>query len=113
MVYVLNRPFVTGLLLVIGLMCLYVEFSAPSGIAATIAGLCFVLFFWSRVLGGTAGWLEVVLFLFGAVLVLVEIFLVPRLRLHRRHGRGVHRRQRGDGQSAVRDSAHHLRRDRS
>jgi membrane-bound serine protease (ClpP class) len=76
-VYVLNHAWVTGLLLVIGLICLYVEFSAPSGIAGTIAGLCFVLFFWSRVLGGTAGWLEVVLFLFGAALVLVEIFLLP------------------------------------
>jgi membrane-bound serine protease (ClpP class) len=77
LVYVLNHWFVTGLLLVIGLICLYVEFSAPSGIAAMIAGLCFVLFFWSRVLGGTAGWLEVVLFVFGAALVLIEIFLLP------------------------------------
>jgi membrane-bound serine protease (ClpP class) len=77
LVTVLNNPWITGLLLVIGLVCLYVEFSAPSGVAATIAGVCFLLFFWSRVLGGTSGWLEVVLFLFGVTLVLVEIFLVP------------------------------------
>jgi membrane-bound serine protease (ClpP class) len=77
LVYVLNHSWVTGLLLVVGLICLYVEFSMPSGIAATISALCFVLFFWSRVLGGTAGWLEVVLFLFGLALVLVEIFLLP------------------------------------
>jgi membrane-bound serine protease (ClpP class) len=76
-VYILNHGLVTGLLLVIGLICLYVEFSAPHGVAAMIAALCFVLFFWSRVLGGTAGWLEVTLFLFGVSLVLVEIFLFP------------------------------------
>jgi membrane-bound serine protease (ClpP class) len=77
LVTILNNGWVTGLLLIAGLICLYVEFSAPSGIAGTVAGLCFVLFFWSRVLGGTAGWLEVVLFLFGTALVLVEIFLIP------------------------------------
>lgn len=77
MVHILNHWFITGLLLVIGLVCIYVEFSAPHGIAATIAGLCFILFFWSRVLGGTAGWLEVVLFLFGVALVLVEVFVLP------------------------------------
>ena len=77
-VYVLNSSWVTFLLLIVGLVCLYIEFSAPgTGVGGTIAGICFVLFFWSRVLGGTAGWLEVLLFLSGAALVLVEIFLVP------------------------------------
>lgn len=77
LVSILNNGWITGLLLVIGIICLYVEFSAPSGIAATISALCFILFFWSRVLGGTAGWLEVVLFVFGVGLVLVEVFLLP------------------------------------
>ena len=77
-VYVLNLPLVTGLLFVVGLIALYVEFSAPGiSIGGLIAGLCFALFFWSRFLGGTAGWLEVVLFAAGVVFLMVELFVLP------------------------------------
>ena len=59
-VYYLNTPFVTGMLVVIGLIALYIEFSAPGvGIGGLTAGLCATLFFWSRFLGGTSTWLEV------------------------------------------------------
>jgi membrane-bound serine protease (ClpP class) len=77
-VMVLNHPLITGLLFVVGLIALYVEFSAP-GISAggLIAGLCFALFFWSRFLGGTAGWLEVVLFVMGLVFLGMELFVLP------------------------------------
>ena len=39
--------------------------------------LCFVVYFWSQFLHGTAGWLEVLLFVVGVVSVLVEIFVIP------------------------------------
>jgi membrane-bound serine protease (ClpP class) len=66
------------LLFVVGLIALYVEFSAPGiSIGGLIAGLCFALFFWSRFLGGTAGWLEVVLFVMGLLFLGVEIFVLP------------------------------------
>jgi membrane-bound serine protease (ClpP class) len=35
------------------------------------------VFFWSRFLGGTAGWLEVVLFLLGLICIALEIFVIP------------------------------------
>ncbi|MEX0818049.1 MAG: NfeD family protein, partial [Pirellulaceae bacterium] len=77
-VTILNVPFVTGLLLLIGLVALYVEFSAPGlGVGGLIAALCFTLFFWSKFLGGTAAWLEVVLFLLGVAFLLIEIFVTP------------------------------------
>jgi len=77
-VYILNLPVVTGLLFIIGLVALYVEFSAPGiSIGGLLALLCFALFFWSRVLGGTAGWLEVMLFVTGVVFLLVEVFVIP------------------------------------
>lgn len=41
------------------------------------AGLCFTLFFWSRFLGGTAGWLEVILVLAGAAFLALELFVLP------------------------------------
>jgi len=77
-VFILNLPLVTGLLFIIGLVALYVEFSAPGiGLGGLVAGLCFAIFFWSRFLGGTAGWLEVVLFVAGVAFLGVELFLLP------------------------------------
>jgi membrane-bound serine protease (ClpP class) len=47
------------------------------GIGGLIGLVCFALFFWSRFLGGTADWFEVILFLAGVLLLLVEIFVIP------------------------------------
>jgi len=77
LVFWLNNGVVTVLLFVIGLVCIYLELNMTSGIFGIIAALCFSLFFWSRFLGGTAGWLEVVLFLLGLALIAIEIFLIP------------------------------------
>ena len=60
LIQALASPGVAVLLLVIGGAALYVELHAPGiGIGAFVAAICFLLFFWSRYLGGTAGWLEV------------------------------------------------------
>jgi membrane-bound serine protease (ClpP class) len=77
-VYILNSPWVTGLLFVVGLVALYVELSAPGiGVGGLTAGLCFAIFFWSRFLGGTADLLDVILFVAGVAFLLVEIFVLP------------------------------------
>jgi membrane-bound serine protease (ClpP class) len=77
-VYVLNLWYVTGLLFVIGLVGILYEFCAPGTCIGGLVGLlCFSLFFWSRFLGGTSGWLEVVLFLLGLVFLGVELFILP------------------------------------
>ena len=66
------------LLLVIGFVGLYLEIHSPGvGVGAFVAVVCFVLFFWSRYLGGTAGWLEVLLFVVGVSCILLEIFVIP------------------------------------
>lgn len=77
-VFVLNHWLVTGLILLVGLVALMYEFSAPGvGIGGLTAGLCFALFFWARFLGGTSGWLEVLLFGAGIVFLAVELFVLP------------------------------------
>ena len=77
-VYILNLPLVTGLLFVIGLVAIYVEFMSPGiGVGGVVAVLCFAIFFWSRFLGGTADWLEVVLFASGILFLGLEIFVIP------------------------------------
>jgi membrane-bound serine protease (ClpP class) len=74
----LTHPIITVLILVIGLIALYIELSAPGlGAGGLIALLCAALFFWSRVFGGTAGWLEILLFLAGIVFLLMEMFVLP------------------------------------
>lgn len=75
---ILNAPLVTGLLFVVGLVALYVEFCAPGiGLGGLTAALCFGVFFWSHFLGGTAGWLEVVLFVSAFAFLAVELFVLP------------------------------------
>ncbi len=77
-VHLLNHPLITGLMIAIGLIALYVELTTPGlGAGGLIAGLCMLLFFWSRYLGGTAGWLEVILFTAGLIFLLMEIFVIP------------------------------------
>ena len=79
-VIVLNYEWVTILLLIIGVIAACIELMAPGvGVGALVAGLCFGLFFWSRFFGGTAGWLEVLLFLAGVSFLAMEIFVIPGL----------------------------------
>lgn len=71
-------PGVAALLLLIGLAGLYVELHSPGvGIGGFVAAVCFLLFFWSHYLGGTAGWLEITLFLAGVACLLLEVFVIP------------------------------------
>ena len=75
-VVILNWWPITVLLFVFGLLCLYLELSAPGiGLPGITAMLCFMLFFWSRFLGGTADWFEVLLFLAGIICVGLEVFV--------------------------------------
>lgn len=69
---------VAVLLLVIGGAALYIELHSPGiGVGGFVAAVCFLLFFWSRYLGGTAGWLEVSLFMAGVSCLLLEVFVIP------------------------------------
>lgn len=77
LVAVLKSPGATFLLFMVGLICLYLEVYTVSGFFGIGAALCFSIFFWSRFLGGTAGWLEVTLFVFGLALIAMEIFVIP------------------------------------
>jgi membrane-bound serine protease (ClpP class) len=71
-------PGVAVLLLMIGAAAVYAELHAPGvGVGGFIAAVCFLLFFWSRFLGGTAGWLEAVLFLAGVACLALEVFVIP------------------------------------
>lgn len=78
LVQALASPAVAWLLLFIGGAALYAEIQSPGiGIGAFVAAVSFLLYFWSMHLGGTADWLEVLLFVAGVCCVLVELFVLP------------------------------------
>ncbi len=74
----LASPGFSVLLLMVGLTGIYLELRAPGlGVGAFVGTLGLLLFFWSQYLNGTAGWLEVILFVCGLAFILMEIFVVP------------------------------------
>jgi membrane-bound serine protease (ClpP class) len=78
LVTTLNDPWMSGLLLFIGLFMLILELKLPGvGLPAIISALAFLLFFWSHYLGGSANGLEIMLFLVGVVCLLLELFVFP------------------------------------
>ncbi|MBC7964976.1 MAG: hypothetical protein H7Z17_03540 [Fuerstia sp.] len=77
LVTVLNSGLAGFLLIVIGLICIYLEMHMPSGLFVIGAVTSFSLFFWSRFLGGSAGGLELILFILGMSMLGIEIFVIP------------------------------------
>lgn len=77
LVFVLNTGFGGFTLIFLGILCIYLEAHVPGGFFGIVAAGLFVLFFWSRYLGGTAGTLELVMFVMGVALLLLELFVVP------------------------------------
>ncbi len=74
----LNWWLITGLLLIVGLTGLYMEAMAPGhGVGGLVGVTCFLVLFWSHFLGGTAGWLEVLLFVVGVACIGVELLVLP------------------------------------
>ncbi len=78
LVTVLTDPFVSWLLLFIGLFMLVLELKLPGiGLPAIASCLAFLLFFWSHYLSGTADQLEIILFLVGMIFLALELFVFP------------------------------------
>jgi membrane-bound ClpP family serine protease len=78
LVEALASPGLAFVLLVIGFVGIYIELHTPGvGVGAFVAALAFMLFFWSNFLHGTAGWLEVLLFLGGTIFLLIELLVLP------------------------------------
>lgn len=66
------------LLLFIGFAALSAEFSSPGlGVPGFIALVCFSLYFWIKLLAGTAEWLELVALLLGIACIAIEFFVLP------------------------------------
>jgi membrane-bound ClpP family serine protease len=74
----LADPRIASLLLFVGGFALLFELSTPGAtVPGFVALLCFLLFFWSKFLHGTADWLEILLFVGGLVCLAIEMFALP------------------------------------
>ncbi len=68
----------SSLLLMAGLLGLYIEFKTPGfGLPGILGIAALVLFFWGHHIAGLAGMEEVLIFLVGLALIIVEVFLLP------------------------------------
>lgn len=78
LVTLLTDPYVSWLLLFVGLFMMVLELKLPGiGLPAIVSSLAFMLFFWSHYLSGTADQLEIILFLMGLLSLAVELFVLP------------------------------------
>lgn len=72
------NPVVSSILMLVAMAAFYVEFKTPGvGAAAAVGGLCLALFFWGKWLADLASYFEVVIFLLGVTLIILEIFIIP------------------------------------
>jgi membrane-bound serine protease (ClpP class) len=78
LVEALASPVMTTVLIALGIIGIYIELHAPGvGVGGFVSAVSFLLLFWSKMLHGTAGWLEVLLFLGGICFLLFELLVLP------------------------------------
>jgi membrane-bound serine protease (ClpP class) len=78
MVRWLNSPVVAGILIMVALLGVYIEFNTPGiGLPGLVAAICFAIIIGSKYLIGMANWIEVALFVVGLVLLTIEVFVLP------------------------------------
>lgn len=74
----ISNPIISGLLIMIGLVGLFTEVKSPGwGLPGTAGVLALALFFGANYILELASIIEIVLFIAGVVLLIVEIFVVP------------------------------------
>lgn len=66
------------ILMMLGFLGIYIEIKTPGfGLPGILGAACLALFFWGHHIAGLAGMEDLLLFVAGIALVLVEIFLIP------------------------------------
>ncbi|MFC1652150.1 nodulation protein NfeD [Planctomycetota bacterium] len=74
----IQHPAVMGILVMVALMGLYMEFSTPGlGLPGLAAAISLVIIIGSKFIIGMANWVEVAVFVVGIILVLIEFLIIP------------------------------------
>jgi len=78
LVYFLTNPVLSSLFLTIGILGLIFEVRTPGwGVGGTVALIALALFFGSHYLVNLAQWTEILIFMIGIVLILLEVLVIP------------------------------------
>jgi membrane-bound serine protease (ClpP class) len=73
----LTHPVLASLLMTLGFLGLIFEIQSPGwGVGGTVGLICLGLFFGSHLLVNLADWTEILIFLVGAALVIVDLFFI-------------------------------------
>lgn len=74
----INNPIISSLLIMIGLVGLFTEIKTPGwGLPGTAAVIALVLFFGTNYILELASGLEIMIFVIGVILLIIEIFVTP------------------------------------
>ena len=74
----LTQAIVSSILITVALLGIFFEIRTPGfGVPGTIALIAFALFFGSHYIVNLAGWGEIILFVFGVTMLLIEVFVIP------------------------------------
>lgn len=75
----LREPAVTIILIIVGFIGLILELKVPGvTVPGIVAALCFIMLFWAWApVSGHMAWLAGLLFIFGLILILLEVFVFP------------------------------------
>jgi membrane-bound serine protease (ClpP class) len=78
MVSWLSSPAVMGVLVMLAMLGVYIEFSTPGfGLPGIVAVICFAMIVGSKFLVGMANWVEIAILFIGIMLLLIELFVLP------------------------------------
>jgi len=78
MVSWLNSPALMSILVMLGLLGIYMEFSTPGfGLPGIVGVTCFAILLGSKYLVGLANWVEIAVLVLGILLLLMELFVLP------------------------------------
>jgi len=73
--------FIAGLapiFLMAGLLGVYIEIKTPGfGLPGLLGGLCLIIFFWGHHIAGLAGMEDMLVFMLGVTLLLIEVLVIP------------------------------------
>ena len=74
----LAGPIISGILLTVGLMALYVEFKTPGfGVPGITGIVCIALVLFSQYFVGLADYTDILIFVIGVILLATELFVLP------------------------------------
>ena len=74
----LTQAILSSILITVALLGIFFEIRTPGfGVPGIIALVAFALFFGSHYIVSLAGWGEIILFVFGVTMLLIEVFVIP------------------------------------